>query len=147
MRFVLRQHMKFLPSGGCAFVILSDHSEKLWGRTSQDWVLPYLQSNPVHCTGLGLTGKLVRSIGISYLPFRIFPQTCRARSTCIAIPPNLLCFPRIFPRGSRSTKQEGQDRSERPSRNVLLKIPVLVVQNRRKSRNVPVQLHLYYKNR
>ena len=29
-----------------------------------------------------------------------------------------------------STKQEGQDRAERPSRNVLLKITVLVVQNR-----------------
>ena len=32
-----------------------------------------------------------------------------------------------------STKQEGQDRTERPSRNVLLKITVLVVQNRRES--------------
>ena len=39
--------------------------------------------------------------------------------------------PRLYTVDYYSTKQEGQDRPERPSRNVLLKIPVLVVQNRR----------------
>ena len=57
-----------------------------------------LRLNPVESSGLGLTGKLVRSIGIPYLPFRINAQTCSPRSTCIEI----LCDFALFSQNMRA---------------------------------------------